>query len=41
MITSYKAENSLTLERNPHFKVWAPEAQPQGYPDTIQWQLGI
>jgi peptide/nickel transport system substrate-binding protein len=41
MITSYKAENSLTLERNPHFKVWAPEAQPQGYPDTIQWQLGL
>lgn len=41
MITSYKPESSLTLERNPNFKAWAPEAQPQGYPDTIRWQLGL
>ena len=31
----------MTLERNPNFKAWAPEAQPQGYPDTIRWQLGL
>ena len=24
----------LTLVRNPHFKVWSDEAQPDGYPDS-------
>ena len=26
----------LRLERNPHFRVWAPIARPDGYPDVIE-----
>ena len=32
VITSYKAENSLTLERNPNFKVWARRGTAAGLP---------
>jgi peptide/nickel transport system substrate-binding protein len=29
------------MERNPHFKVWSEEAQPDGYPDKIQYDFGL
>ena len=46
MIQSYrpvkgKETGSLVLVRNPHFREWSAAAQPQGYPDRIEWQLGV
>lgn len=29
----------VVLKRNPDFEVWSPDAQPQGYPDEIDWQV--
>jgi Protein kinase domain/Bacterial extracellular solute-binding proteins, family 5 Middle len=31
----------IRLERNPHFRVWAPLAKPAGYPDVIEATFGI
>ena len=33
--TEESLEHQLTLVRNPYFKVWSKDAQPQGYPDII------
>jgi peptide/nickel transport system substrate-binding protein len=41
MITSYDPNTSLRLARNPHFKVWSEEAQPDGYPDEIVYDFGL
>jgi peptide/nickel transport system substrate-binding protein len=41
MITSYDPNTSLKLARNPHFKVWSEEAQPDGYPDEIVYDFGL
>jgi YVTN family beta-propeller protein len=30
---------TLTVVRNPQFREWSRQAQPAGYPDTIQWSL--
>ena len=29
------------MVRNPHFKVWSEEAQPDGYPDVVQYDFGL
>ena len=29
------------MSRNPHFKVWSEDAQPEGYPDVIQYDFGL
>jgi peptide/nickel transport system substrate-binding protein len=29
--------HTLRLVRNPSFREWAPDAQPDGYPDAISW----
>ena len=29
--------NEMVLKRNPSFHVWSQDAQPQGYPDEIDW----
>ena len=34
-------EEGLTLVRNPHFQVWSPSAQPEGYVDRIEWTFGL
>ena len=31
----------LALVRNPHFHVWSPAAQPDGYVDRIEWTFGV
>ncbi|MGE0240357.1 MAG: ABC transporter substrate-binding protein [Parvibaculaceae bacterium] len=41
MFTSYDPNKALVMERNPHFKVWSEEAQPDGYPDKIQYDFGL
>ena len=29
------------MARNPDFKLWSADAQPAGYPDRIDWHLGV
>ncbi len=40
-ITAYDPNQGMTMARNPHFKVWSWEAQPDGYPDVIQYDFGL
>lgn len=40
-IVSYDPNHGMTVERNPFFKVWAPEAQPDGYADHIVYSYGL
>ena len=41
MFKSYDPNKSLIMVRNPYFKEWSHDAQPQGYPDQIQYQFGV
>jgi peptide/nickel transport system substrate-binding protein len=41
MFKSYDPNSSLLLVRNPHFKVWSKDAQPEGYPDQIEYKFGF
>lgn len=40
-ISSYDPNTGMKLERNPHFKVWSEDAQPDGYPDVVQYDFGM
>lgn len=40
MAASYDPNRQLKLVRNPHFKEWSREGQPQGYPDVIEYSFG-
>ncbi len=40
-ITNYSPNKSMTLKRNPKFRQWSAQAQPDGYPDTIAMKIGI
>ncbi len=40
-ISAYDPNTGMTMTRNPHFKVWSEEAQPDGYPDVIQYDFGL
>ena len=40
-ISAYDPNTGMTLSRNPHFKVWSEEAQPDGYPDVVQYDFGL
>ncbi len=37
MIDRYQAGREVDLVRNPHFHEWSKDAQPDGYPDAIDW----
>jgi peptide/nickel transport system substrate-binding protein len=39
--TKYDPNHTLTLARNPYFKQWSAEAQPDGYPDNIVYTFGL
>ncbi len=41
MIASYDPNQQMKLVRNPHFKQWSGEAQPQGYVDEIDYDYGL
>jgi peptide/nickel transport system substrate-binding protein len=41
MLAAPLTPQGLTLVRNPHFRVWAPEAQPAGNAERIEWTFGI
>jgi peptide/nickel transport system substrate-binding protein len=39
--TSYDPNKQLVMERNPHFKMWSEQAQPDGYPDKVNYDFGL
>jgi peptide/nickel transport system substrate-binding protein len=41
MIQSYTPDQQIVFVRNPNFKEWSHEAQPDGYPDKILMKLGL
>ena len=41
MFESYDPKEGLVLVRNPHFREWSPVAQPDGYPDRIEWTFRV
>jgi peptide/nickel transport system substrate-binding protein len=41
MVESYDPNKALVLVRNPNFKVWSEQAQPDGYPDKVQYDFGM
>ncbi|WP_405641128.1 ABC transporter substrate-binding protein [Streptomyces sp. NBC_00019] len=40
MAASYDPNRALKLVRNPHFSQWSRDAEPQGYPDVIDYTFG-
>ncbi len=40
MFSAYDPNKGMTLVRNPNFKVWSEQAQPDGYPDVVQYDFG-
>ena len=41
MIQEYVPDQRMVFVRNPNFKEWSREAQPDGYPDKILMKLGL
>lgn len=41
MITDYDPNKGLKLVRNPYFKVWSQNAQPNGYIDELNYKFGM
>jgi peptide/nickel transport system substrate-binding protein len=41
MAASYDPNRALKLIRNPGFTEWSRDAQPQGYPDEIDYSFGL
>ena len=41
MIQSYDPNRQMKIVRNPHFKQWSAEAQPDGYVDAIDYDYGL
>ena len=40
-IVQYDPAARMRLERNPHFREWSRDAQPDGYPDAIAYEFGL
>ena len=41
MWKSYDPNKEAVLVRNPYFKLWTADAQPEGYPDKIVEKFGL
>jgi peptide/nickel transport system substrate-binding protein len=41
MAAAYDSNKQLKLVRNPYFKEWSKDAQPDGYPDEIDMDFGL
>lgn len=41
MISSYDPQKSLIAKRNPYFKEWSADAQPNGYVDEIDYSFDV
>jgi ABC-type transport system substrate-binding protein/class 3 adenylate cyclase/streptogramin lyase len=39
MIASYRPKRELELIRNPKFRQWSVDAQPDGFPDRMKWRF--
>jgi YVTN family beta-propeller protein len=39
MIGEFRSKTRFTLVRNPRFRAWSFAAQPDGYPDEIEWTV--
>lgn len=40
-IVSYDPNAAMRIERNPFFREWSAEAQPDGFPDAIDYAFGL
>ncbi len=40
-IDSYNPNEQMVMKRNPHFKEWSVDAQPDGYADEIVYKFGL
>lgn len=40
-ITAYEPNRRLVLARNPVFREWSAEAQPDGFPEEIEYDFGL
>ncbi len=40
-VTAYTPDHQLTLTRNPHYRPWSEQAQPEGFPDRMTWYLSL
>lgn len=40
-IAEYDPAARMRLERNPHFREWSRDAQPDGYPDAVEYEFGL
>ena len=40
-IVSYDPKKQLKLSRNPEFKLWSADAQPEGYVDEVDYDFGL
>lgn len=40
-IAEYDPAVRMRLERNPHFREWSRDAQPDGYPDAMTYEFGL
>ncbi|MBC7941710.1 MAG: ABC transporter substrate-binding protein, partial [Chitinophagaceae bacterium] len=38
---SYDPKKQLKITRNPHFKLWSEDAQPDGYVDEVDYDFGL
>jgi peptide/nickel transport system substrate-binding protein len=41
MAAAYDSNKQLKLVRNPYFKEWSKDAQPDGYPDEVDMDFGL
>jgi peptide/nickel transport system substrate-binding protein len=41
MLEAPRTREGLALVRNPHFHVWSPAAQPDGYVDRLEWTFEV
>ncbi len=41
MIAAYNPTEQMRLVRNPHFREWSHDAQPDGYPDVVLYKFGL
>jgi peptide/nickel transport system substrate-binding protein len=41
MIAAFDPNKQMKVVRNPHFKPWSADAQPDGYPDEIDYDFGL
>ncbi len=40
-IESYNPNEQMVMKRNPHFKEWSVDAQPDGYADEVVYKFGL